>query len=281
MNTTRADCLSKRADQPPRSHRESFICLFDQLSFRGTHHLLRYRLSQRQYGAAKSEAFLIAKAAGAEPAKMPSFIEPLLASARDKPLGGELWVHEIKYDGYRVQLHKSDAATKVYTRRGFDWSLRFPTIVQGAWHLAANSAILDGEAVVLTVGGQTDFSALESYVSSKDPGRSKHNLVFIAFDLLHLDGMDLKDGPLIERKRSLKALLTESHSSTGSTWKRTGHPCSVTRASSNGRASYRSDAMPRIIRVEATTRRKLHAASAKRLLSPASLTKERSSMARI
>ena len=166
--------------------------------------------SQHQYGAAKSGAFLITKAAGAKPAKMASYIEPLLASARDKAPTGDLWVHEIKYDGYRVQLHKSDAATKVYTRRGFDWSSSFPTIVQGAWHLTAHSAILDGEAVILTEGGQTDFSALESYVSSKSPDGSKYNLVFIVFDLLHLDGLDLKDLPLIERKRALKALLAES-----------------------------------------------------------------------
>src|SRR5688572_30797171 len=134
--------------------------------------------SRRQYGVAKSEAFETAREAGAKAAPLPKYIEPLLAAGRDRTPSGDMWVHEIKYDGYRVQLHKSDAATKVYTRRGYDWSSRFPTIIRGAWHLNANSAVLDGEAVVLTERGDTDFSALESYVSSKAPERSKHNLVF-------------------------------------------------------------------------------------------------------
>jgi bifunctional non-homologous end joining protein LigD len=175
--------------------------------------------SQRQYGVAKSETFLLAEAAGAGAAPVPKYIEPLLASGRHKTPSGDLWVHEIKYDGYRIQLHKSDAATKVYTRRGYDWSARFPTIVEGAWHLEAHNAVLDGEAVVLTEDAQTDFSALDSYVSSNSPTRSKHDLVFIAFDLLHLDGLDLRDLPLVECKRALRRSLraAKRRSSTANT----------------------------------------------------------------
>jgi len=165
--------------------------------------------SRRQY-VSQSDALAIAREGGAKGAPFPKYIEPLLATGRDRPPRGDLWVHEIKYDGYRVQLHKSDGGTSCYTRRGFDWSNRFPTIIEGAWGLKAHAVVLDGEAVVLTDRGDTNFSALESYVSSKGPDRGKHNIIFIVFDLLYLDGMDLRDVPLIERKRALKTLLEDS-----------------------------------------------------------------------
>ena len=134
---------------------------------------------------------------------------PLLAKLWDHPPTSDDWVHEIKYDGYRLQLHKNEINVSCYTRRGYDWRERFPDIAKAAWHLNAHAAILDGEAVVVTEKGDTDFSALEFYVSSKQADRDQHHVVFYAFDLLYLDGFDLRDTPLIGRKEALKALLAD------------------------------------------------------------------------
>jgi bifunctional non-homologous end joining protein LigD len=146
---------------------------------------------------------------GAKGAPMPEYIEPLLAKLWDHPPSSDDWVHEIKYDGYRLQLHKNEINVSCYTRRGYDWRDRFPDIAKAAWHLNAHAAILDGEAVVVTEKGDSDFSALESYVSSKQADRDQHHVVFYAFDLLYLDGFDLRDAPLIGRKEALRALLDD------------------------------------------------------------------------
>ena len=91
-------------------------------------------------------------------ASFPGFIEPALATLIDKVPGGERWVHEIKFSGYRVQVHLVNEAVKVFTRRGHDWTKRFRKIADDAWHVAARSAILDGEVVVPAADGSTDFS---------------------------------------------------------------------------------------------------------------------------
>jgi bifunctional non-homologous end joining protein LigD len=118
-------------------------------------------------------------------------------------------VHEIKFDGYRLQLHISDGKISCFTRRGYDWANRFPTIVAAAARLELDAAIIDGEAVVVTPKGDTDFAALESYVSSQQTTRSKHQVVFYAFDLLYLRSLDLRGAPLIERKRALAELIPD------------------------------------------------------------------------
>ena len=81
-------------------------------------------------------------------ANYPGFIEPSLATSIDKVPVGERWIHEIKFDGYRVQVHLRDAAVKVFTRRGNDWTNRFRKIAADAWNINAGSAIIDGEVVV-------------------------------------------------------------------------------------------------------------------------------------
>jgi ATP-dependent DNA ligase len=114
-------------------------------------------------------------------ASYPGFIEPALASPIERVPNGERWVHEIKFDGYRVQVHIKDAAVKVFTRRGNDWTNRFRKIAVDAWHINAGSAILDGEVVVPAVDGTTDFSVLQNELK----GRST-KIVMVAFDLLYL-----------------------------------------------------------------------------------------------
>jgi bifunctional non-homologous end joining protein LigD len=136
-------------------------------------------------------------------APYPGFIEPELATTADKVPSGERWLHEIKFDGYRVQVHLRDAAVKVFTRRGHDWTNRFRKVAADAWHINAGSAIIDGEVVVPATNGTTDFSVLQNELK----GRSK-KIVLVAFDLLYLNGYDLRKLPLVERKALLKELIT-------------------------------------------------------------------------
>ena len=132
-------------------------------------------------------------------APYPGFIEPALATSIDKVPSGERWIHEIKFDGYRVQVHLANNGVKVFTRRGNDWTKRFKKIADDAWHINAGSAIIDGEVVVPSAEGTTDFSVLQNELKGKST-----KLVMVAFDLLYLNGYDLRKLPLFERKALLK-----------------------------------------------------------------------------
>jgi bifunctional non-homologous end joining protein LigD len=143
--------------------------------------------------------------AGGIKANYPGFIEPALATSIDKVPAGERWIHEIKFDGYRVQVHLRDAAVKVFTRRGNDWTNRFRKIAADAWNINAGSAIIDGEVVVPAANGTTDFSLLQNELK----GRSK-KIVMVAFDLLYLNGYDLRRLPLFERKALLKKIIDKT-----------------------------------------------------------------------
>jgi bifunctional non-homologous end joining protein LigD len=138
-------------------------------------------------------------------APFPGFIEPELATSIDKVPSGECWIHEIKFDGYRVQVHLRDAVVKVFTRRGNDWTNRFRKIAGDAWHIDAGSAIIDGEAVVPAADGTTDFSVLQNELK----GRSK-KIVMVAFDLLYFNGYDLRKLPLSERKALLQKIIAKT-----------------------------------------------------------------------
>jgi hypothetical protein len=100
-------------------------------------------------------------------APFPGFIEPALASSIGKVPGGQRWLHEIKFDGYRVQVHLRDAAVKVFTRRGNDWTNRLGKVASDAWHINTGSAIIDGEVVVPTADGTTDFSVLQNELKGR------------------------------------------------------------------------------------------------------------------
>jgi bifunctional non-homologous end joining protein LigD len=132
----------------------------------------------------------------------PGFIEPGLASPIERVPAGERWVHEIKFDGYRVQVHLANESIKVFTRRGNDWTKRFKKIAVDAWHISAGSAIIDGEVVVPAADGTTDFSVLQNELKG-----ASTKIVLVAFDLLYLNGYDLRKLPLIERKALLKKLV--------------------------------------------------------------------------
>src|ERR1700730_15220504 len=140
--------------------------------------------------------------AGGIKATYPGFIAPALATPIGKVPSGERWLHEIKFDGYRVQVHLRDAAVEVFTRRGNDSTDRLKKIAGDAWHISAGSAIIDGEVVLPAANGATDFSVLQNELK----GRS-HKIVLVAFDLLYLNGYDLRKLPLFERKVLLKKLI--------------------------------------------------------------------------
>jgi bifunctional non-homologous end joining protein LigD len=140
---------------------------------------------------------------GAKPSEMPGFIKPQLATLKSKAPKGEQWLHEIKFDGYRVQIHINNGKRKVYTRNGLDWTKRF-SVIAGALDIPGR-AIIDGEVVVVHEG-RTNFSELQAELAA---GR-QDKLVYYAFDLLYLDGFDLRRSPQIERKRALKDLLEEN-----------------------------------------------------------------------
>jgi bifunctional non-homologous end joining protein LigD len=138
-------------------------------------------------------------------APYPGFIEPALATPIDKVPKGERWIHEIKFDGYRVQLHLAHEAVTVYTRRGNDWTKRFKKIADDAFLINAASAIIDGEIVVPATDGTTDFSVLQNELKGKST-----RIVMVAFDLLYLNGYDLRKLSLEERKFHLKKLIAKT-----------------------------------------------------------------------
>jgi bifunctional non-homologous end joining protein LigD len=128
------------------------------------------------------------------------FIEPCQPSKVERPPSGPLWVHEIKHDGYRLMLRRDGLRVRCFTRNGHDWANRFPGIAYAASKILASSFLIDGEAVIARDDGTPDFHALRSQ-------RRGHEAVLYVFDLIEHDGDDLRDLPLIERKRRLKKLL--------------------------------------------------------------------------
>jgi bifunctional non-homologous end joining protein LigD len=138
-------------------------------------------------------------------APFPGFIEPALASSIEKVPNGDRWIHEIKFDGYRVQLHMVNESIRVFTRRGNDWTKRFKKIANDAFLINAASAIIDGEIVVPATDGTTDFSVLQNQLRGKSD-----EIVMVAFDLLYLNGYDLRKLPLMERKVLLKKLIVKT-----------------------------------------------------------------------
>src|ERR1700722_12985101 len=128
------------------------------------------------------------------------FIEPCIPTLAAKPPAGPGWVHEIKHDGYRLQVQRVGDKVRLFTRRGYDWSTRYPAIAVTAARLRAKSFTLDGEAVVCGPDGVAVFDALHRRGTVSEA-------MLYAFDLLELDGEDLRGMPLADRKKLLTRLL--------------------------------------------------------------------------
>jgi len=129
-----------------------------------------------------------------------AFIEPCLPCFAREPPRGPDWLHEIKFDGYRALIHREGNGARLFTRRGYDWTHHFPAIVSAANAVRAKSFLIDGEAVWCDENGLPAFNRLRQ--------RQYEPAVFLyAFDLIHLNGRDLRDEPIESRKALLSELI--------------------------------------------------------------------------
>jgi bifunctional non-homologous end joining protein LigD len=136
-------------------------------------------------------------------AQPPKWIKPQLTRVADKAPSGDDWLHEIKYDGYRMHARLDRGKIQLLTRTGLDWSRRYPRTVEALRSLPVKTAYLDGELCALRPDGVPAFSRLQSAI---DEGRTD-DLVFIVFDLLYLNGKSTAALPLVERKERLRTLF--------------------------------------------------------------------------
>jgi bifunctional non-homologous end joining protein LigD len=140
----------------------------------------------------------------AKKAPMPGFVEPMLASLAKSPPSDERWLHEIKFDGYRLEAHVKGDRVRLLTRSGLDWTEKFGDAVIAAFRgLPVREALIDGELVVENAAGASNFSSLQADLSE---GR-RDRFLFYAFDLLYLDGYDLREAPLVARMAALEKLV--------------------------------------------------------------------------
>jgi bifunctional non-homologous end joining protein LigD len=131
------------------------------------------------------------------------FVAPCIPTPAAKPPSGPDWVHEIKHDGYRLIVRREGKTVRLFTRRGHDWTDRYPAIATAAAKLPAKPFTLDGEAVVSGPDGVAVFDALHRRRRATDA-------MLYAFDLLELNGKDLRPLPLVDRKTKLERLLARA-----------------------------------------------------------------------
>ncbi|WP_311272149.1 MULTISPECIES: DNA ligase D [unclassified Rhizobium] len=136
--------------------------------------------------------------------QMPGFIAPQLCESLTRPPAGKGWIHEIKFDGYRVQLRVAGGDVTLKTRKGLDWTTKWPAIAEAA--SALPDCIIDGEICALDEQGAPDFAALQAALSEG----TTDDLVYFAFDLLFAGDEDLRELPLSERKSRLQALMSDA-----------------------------------------------------------------------
>jgi bifunctional non-homologous end joining protein LigD len=140
----------------------------------------------------------------AELAPPPLWAEPQLCKLVTKVPAGDEWLHETKYDGYRMHARIAGGKAALLTRSGLDWTAKYPRIAEALGALKCRQAYLDGELCALRPDGTTSFAAPQGH------GDTPAVLIYFAFDLLHLDGEDLERQPLLERKSRLEKLLQKA-----------------------------------------------------------------------
>jgi bifunctional non-homologous end joining protein LigD len=143
------------------------------------------------------------KITGARKVAMPRFIPPQLATLVDKPPDGDEWVHELKFDGYRMLCHLNGSKVTFWSRNGKDWTERFPKLAQAVKGIGLTTVILDGEVVAMDAAGRTSFQRLQQAIT-KTGGAG---LAFHLFDVLYVEGFLITKTPLLERKSVLEKLL--------------------------------------------------------------------------
>lgn len=137
---------------------------------------------------------------------MGQFIQPCIPTLVEKPPEGDAWFHEIKYDGYRTQIHLTGGQAVAFTRNGHDWSVKYAAVLASVRDLVRRDAILDGEIVAQDDAGRPDFKKLSTAIRWANA-----SLVFYAFDLLGLDGKDVRSQRCEDRRTKLHALIGDPH----------------------------------------------------------------------
>jgi bifunctional non-homologous end joining protein LigD len=132
----------------------------------------------------------------------PKFVRPCIPTTAKAIPRGDAWLHEPKLDGYRFQIVKDGRQVRLYSRNGADWTRRLPMLAEALQGLPCRSAVIDGELCLPGQGGAPDFRGLQAALRSRDD-----ELAVFVFDLLHLNGNDLRPLPLHERRRRLIGLL--------------------------------------------------------------------------
>src|SRR5262249_23211064 len=132
----------------------------------------------------------------------PEFIPLELATPDDEVPVGDKWLHEVKYDGYRIEARKAGDEVTLFSRSGLDWTVRFPAIAAALTSLPCEEALLDGEVAFVLPSGLTSFKELQDHIDTPHP-----SFRYFLFDLLSLDGKDWRKAPLLKRKEELLRLL--------------------------------------------------------------------------
>jgi bifunctional non-homologous end joining protein LigD len=140
---------------------------------------------------------------GAKKARLPDRFAPQLATLVARPPEGDHWIHEIKFDGYRLLARIEGGRVRLVSRNGLDWTGKFPRLADALGLLPVRAALVDGEAVALDEEGRSSFQRLQEALSSQ----RTDEVVFYAFDLVHLDGWDLSEAKLVDRKALLETLI--------------------------------------------------------------------------
>src|SRR5438445_9528071 len=148
----------------------------------------------------------IKKAPGARKAKLPAFIAPQLATLVKEPPSGDEWLHELKFDGYRMLCRVDHGRVTVWSRNGKNWTEKFQNVVEEVKSLKATSAMLDGEIVIVDAQGRSSFQKLQRAMGKTVTS----GFAYEVFDLVYLDGFNLTRTPLKHRKELLKDLVGSS-----------------------------------------------------------------------
>jgi bifunctional non-homologous end joining protein LigD len=137
-----------------------------------------------------------------KPVKTPAFIAPQIPMLSAEPPTGPGWIHEIKHDGFRTLISIAGKGARAFTRSGLDWTDKYSRVIQACRKLRCQSALIDGEIIVQDEKGVSDFAALRAAIELEP-----HRLVMFGFDLLFIDGQDLRRRPLMERREKLQQLI--------------------------------------------------------------------------
>jgi bifunctional non-homologous end joining protein LigD len=171
--------------------------------------------SPSESSPSKSSKLKPAELTGARPAPMPKSITPMMATAVTKAPEGRRWIYEIKWDGIRAVCFIENGRVRMISRNGNSYDRQFPELTVMPNYVRAETAIVDGEIAVLDANGRASFSEIQPRIHQTDPNSVAHlarktPAIFFAFDLIYLDGYDLRGAPLSERRAALEAVLETS-----------------------------------------------------------------------